>query len=192
VNALDPQLAGATVSTTEATNAKMLTQVVGKLLEALQGGSADLITAIEAVTAAVGALPIYEQGTWTPALTFATPGNLVVAYSVQAGEYVRLGNLVIAQFLITTSTFTHTTASGDARITGLPFTNGALTRRGPLSWQRITKAGYTDIAAALTAGANILILQASGSTLDVSQVTAADMPTSGVVILAGTIVYRTA
>lgn len=43
------------VSTTEATNAKMLTQSVGKLVEALQGGNVDVVAAINAITSAITA-----------------------------------------------------------------------------------------------------------------------------------------
>lgn len=61
------------------------------------------------------------QSTWTPVVTFATPGNLNVAYSFQHGRYVKVGKQVTVWFGLTTTTFTHTTASGEFRITGLPF-----------------------------------------------------------------------
>src|SRR3990167_5810415 len=41
----------------------------------------------------VNTLDDYEEGTWTPVLTFATAGDLSVAYSVQVGSYVKIGNL---------------------------------------------------------------------------------------------------
>lgn len=63
----------------------------------------------------------YEEGTFTPTLTYATPGNLVVAYSFRTGTYVKIGKQVTANILISTSTYTHTTASGNLQITGLPF-----------------------------------------------------------------------
>jgi len=89
----------------------------------------------------------YATGTWTPVLTFATPGDLSVVYSVQAGIYTAIGRIVIAPFAIVTSTFTHTTSSGNCQITGLPFAIGSFGNlRGPLIWQGITKAGYTDIS----------------------------------------------
>lgn len=64
----------------------------------------------------------YEEGTWTFALTFATPGNLSVSYGSSTGYYLKIGNLV---YLYGTFTFTptHTTASGAIQITGMPFSN---------------------------------------------------------------------
>lgn len=70
----------------------------------------------------VNTLDDYEEGTWTPAITFTTPGNLVITYSTQTGAYTKIGNLVQISLRITTVTFTHTTASGTMLITGLPFT----------------------------------------------------------------------
>lgn len=64
----------------------------------------------------------YEEGTWTFAMTFATPGNLSVSYGSSTGYYLKIGNLV---YLYGTFTFTptHTTASGAIQITGMPFSN---------------------------------------------------------------------
>lgn len=67
----------------------------------------------------------YEEGTWTPTITFQTPGNLSVTYGTQAGNYTKIGNLVSASYRLTTATFTHTTASGAVIIAGLPFTPNA-------------------------------------------------------------------
>lgn len=65
-------------------------------------------------------LDYYQQGVWTPEITFATPGDLSVSYGAQVGGFVRIGTLV---FVIVSLTFTptYTTASGTFTITGLPF-----------------------------------------------------------------------
>lgn len=55
------------------------------------------------------------------ALTFATPGDLSVVYSTRNVSYVRVGRQVTIRGNLVTSTFTHTTASGNAQITGLPY-----------------------------------------------------------------------
>lgn len=67
---------------------------------------------------------IYDKrsGNWTPELTAATPGDLSVAYSAQLGQYRRINDQVFLNFKIVTSTWTHSTASGLLKITGLPFT----------------------------------------------------------------------
>ena len=75
--------------------------------------------------AGVNVLDDYEEGTWTPVVTFATPGDLSVAYSRQVGRYTKIGRLVIVHIDISTSTFTFTSASGDLTITGLPFASAS-------------------------------------------------------------------
>jgi hypothetical protein len=128
-----------------------------------------------------------EYDDWTPVLTFATPGDLSVAYSNQTGSYVRIGTFVIAEFTLTTSTFTHSTASGSARITGLPLTSAAA-YRGAMSWRGITKVNYTQVTPAIS-GSNI-IFTASGSGQATASVAAADMPTGGTVDLRGFVIFR--
>lgn len=62
----------------------------------------------------------YEVGEFTPAFSFATPGDLSVSYSRQKGYYWRIGAVMFVTIdLIFTPTFS--TASGAATITGLPY-----------------------------------------------------------------------
>jgi hypothetical protein len=64
----------------------------------------------------------YEEGTWSPALTFATPGNLAVAYSTLTATYTKIGDTVTFAIRIATSTFNWTTSTGSALIINFPFT----------------------------------------------------------------------
>ena len=133
----------------------------------------------------------FASAAWTPTFTFATPGDLSVVYSTQVGRYVRVGRQVTAHFRIITSTFTHTTASGDATISGLPFAASSATNySGTLSWQRITKANYTQVVPQIAASASSMTLVASGSGQAASSVAAADMPTAGQLFLNGQITYE--
>ncbi len=133
----------------------------------------------------------YEEGTWTPVLTFATPGDLAVTYTTQAGTYTKKGREVTMHFNIVTASFTHTTASGNVQITGSPFTNSASgSRLGTLSWGGITKAGYTSVAPRLAASSATIQFPASGSGVAVATATAADMPTGGAVNLQGSLVFE--
>lgn len=60
----------------------------------------------------------YEEGTWTPVLVGSTSAG-VGTYSQQVGTYTKIGNRVnITMFL----SWTNHTGTGDASITGLPFT----------------------------------------------------------------------
>ena len=63
----------------------------------------------------------YEKGTWTPGISFATPGDLSVTYSTQSGRYTKVGRAFMFDGTIVTSAFTYTTATGSLRVSGLPF-----------------------------------------------------------------------
>lgn len=89
----------------------------------------------------------YAENTWTPALTFTTPGNLNVVYGSRSGIFTKLGNIVIAEWALITTTWTHTTASGTLTLTGLPFTaaanaNANAQATGMLSQSGINLANY--------------------------------------------------
>lgn len=60
-------------------------------------------------------------GTFTPAITFETPGDLSVTCSLQSGRYTKNGRLVTIDIALRCETFTHSTASGAITITGMPF-----------------------------------------------------------------------
>ena len=131
-----------------------------------------------------------ELGTWTPTLTFATAGDLNVAYSTRTGAYLRNGQFVMLSFDIVTSTFTFTTASGTMQLTGLPFTQLNTTgfnSRNVISWGGITKANYTQISASWAINTTQLTFGASGSGQAISNVSAADTPSAGTMTLRGTV-----
>ena len=69
-------------------------------------------------TAAANTLYDYEEGTWTPALVFGG-GSSGVTYSVQIGNYTKVGNLVYAHAFF--SLTAKGTSTGNADITNLPF-----------------------------------------------------------------------
>jgi hypothetical protein len=149
--------------------------------------------ATQVPSANANTLDDYEEGTWTPVLTFATPGNLSVAYLQQVATYTKIGRAVTVSFTIRTSTFTHTTASGDVYVTGLPFTSATVTDLafyGGSAWRGITKTNYTDISAEVSSNSSLVGIIASGSGQTWTSVTAADMPTGGTVILRFTITYN--
>ncbi len=132
----------------------------------------------------------YQEGTWTPVLTFATPGDLSVTYAQQFGSYTRIGRLVVAGFVVSTSAFTFTTGSGAVRITGLPFTSATgHTVYGTIGWQGITKASYTNPASFLSTASNIIGFVISGSGQAQVALAATDTPTGGSVYLAGTLSF---
>jgi hypothetical protein len=154
--------------------------------------------ATQVASANANTLDDYEEGTWTPVMTFATPGNLSIsAYAVQVGAYTKIGRSATLSFNISISAgnYTQTTASGALQVTGIPFAalgTANLNYEGAVSAQGVTKASYTSLVARLTSGASILDFVAFGSGQAVSNVAAADTPTGGAVALGATITHFTA
>jgi len=82
----------------------------------------------------------YEEGTWTPAFTFVTPGTSSFVYGTQTGHYTKVGNLVTLQFVLTVNSATVGTGSGFLLITGQPFVGkSGITQSGSVSYA----SGYT-------------------------------------------------
>jgi hypothetical protein len=198
---LDLQSGGSTVASVSSTGmavtgtGKFATTIgVGNATPAASGAGITF-PATQSASSDANTLDDYEEGTWTPVLTFATPGNLSVAYLQQVGIYTKIGNTVTVSFAIRTSTFTHSTASGALNVTGLPFTSVTVTNLafyGGSAWRGITKANYTDLSAEVGSNLSLIGIVASGSGQVWTSVDAADMPTSGTVILRFTITYQTA
>lgn len=134
---------------------------------------------------------VYTEGTWTPTMAFATPGDSNIVLSSQIGHYTRIGRWVYLTFQLITSTFTHTTASGNLTISGLPFTaNSALNHRGgAVVWQGITKANYSEVIPSVVGNTTTMALNLCGSGQSATAVTNSDMPSGGSVILSGSAMY---
>lgn len=135
----------------------------------------------------------YEEGTWTPAIRFASfaTDNLSVAYTSQVGTYTKIGRHSHNSFTIITSTFTHTTASGGVQITGIPFANGGThAHNGAVTVRGITKVNYTSFASVVQSTNQFVELFSCASAQVNSAVVAADMPSGGTVLLLGSIGYH--
>jgi hypothetical protein len=77
-------------------------------------GAGITFPATQSASTNANTLDDYEEGTFTPTLTF---GSLV--YSTQAGRYIKIGKLVTFTFGLTT---TRTSSSSIFQMSGLPFT----------------------------------------------------------------------
>ena len=130
-------------------------------------------------------VPRYETGLWTPALSCATPGDLSVTYNSQTGRYTIIGDQVFIEGEFATSTFTHSTASGEVRITGIPdklkFITPSVFRIivGPFMGQGITKANYTQFALTLSINEAYFNVLGAAQGQVLSFVTIAQMPSGG-------------
>jgi len=123
-----------------------------------------------------------EYNTFTPTITFATPGTLSVSYAAQAADYVYNAKEKLVYFKISLS-FDPTlgTASGELRIP-LPFTASNRAGAPPTYYTAIVNsnviwpASSAFISAKLAKGGDYLTLQgiksgASAVTLDTTNVT---------------------
>ena len=130
----------------------------------------------------------YEEGTWTPSITFATPGDLSIAYIVRLGVYTKIGRLVALNWVTLTSTFTHATAGGACSITGLPFTSANVANQhayGATNFSGVMKASYFGVTHAVLANTAAVSFFTVGIGSAAALLNAADMPTGGTVQLSG-------
>lgn len=131
----------------------------------------------------------YEEGTFTPTITFSTPGNLAVTYSQQTGDYTKIGRLVTVRISIVTSAFTYTTASGVFQIAGLPF-QCAIPGDAAISYQGYTDANRPFVAVRTIPSSTTADFFASGSGQTRNQTTVTQWPSGGNIIIAATITYH--
>ena len=69
----------------------------------------------------------YEEGTFTPALSFGG-SDLNTVYASRSGHYTRIGNAVFVSIVLATST--KSTATGTATVSGLPFASSNTNLKG--------------------------------------------------------------
>lgn len=114
--------------------------------------------ATQVASADANTLDDYEEGTWTPTLTFDTPGNLNVAYSFNTGTYTKKGREITLHCSLAATTFTHTTAVGSLRVTGAPFAKSGSHEFGAAIWQigGITMTNPDQITIGMDGGTSIL------------------------------------
>lgn len=171
------------------------TVVQGLLNLSASGAGQVQFPATQNASAGANVFDDYEEGTCTFALTFDTPGNLSIAYAAQVGSYTKIGNFCRATCNIQTSTFTHTTASGQLQLTGYPFAAANVTSNqhyGCLDFSGITKATYTQFTVFLNANATTGGVIAGGTAVARDPVAASNMPTGGTVHIRFTMCYQTA
>lgn len=153
----------------------LVTPTVSGVLN-LTGGQAQF-PATQVPSADPNALDDYEEGTWTPVITFATPGDLVVVYGTQSGRYTKIGREFMFDGTVITTTFTFTTSTGSLRVSGLPFAPTSGIPAVTLSrWSGVTSAAATPQIVAMVSSTNILLEVmnvAAGTTASLTQANAA-------------------
>lgn len=149
--------------------------------------------ATQVPSANVNTLDDYEEGTWTPTVTFNTPGTLSVTYTTQSGRYTKVGNMVTVTCYLQCATFTPGTASGNFLIQGIPFAtvgSSGITAGGSLLGPPRLDAGFTQTAVVtVAAGSASLITQQAGSIKNATTMTATHWDGTFAPILSFTLSY---
>jgi hypothetical protein len=84
----------------------------------------------------------YEEGVWTPGVSFGG-GTTGITYTEQNGRYTKIGRQVTVTASVTLSS--KGSSTGDAVLTGLPFTNGTARSTGSIYIAGTTFAGDLSI-----------------------------------------------
>ena len=140
----------------------------------------------------VNTLDDYEEGTFTPVVSFTTPGDVSVAYSAQVGLYTKIGRMVFISFNIT-CTPTFTTASGSLTISTAPFASTGASYIGAMHFSNfLFGVGYTMLNPRLGAVSSTTFdLVQSGSGLAPAAIATTNMVSGTAYILRGTLAYQT-
>lgn len=129
---------------------------------------------------------------FTPTITFATPGDVSVVYTTQHGVYVRLGSYVCV-FINIACTPTYTTASSSLTIASLPLASnsfetwygGAFGLSGSIIWPTLT----THLVAAVNANATTAVLRAYGSNTSAVTMSTSQFVSGTAFTIQGTLFY---
>jgi len=137
----------------------------------------------------VNTLDDYKEGTWTPVITAATPGNLAVTYSTQSGKYTKIGNAVTVTFYVATTAFTYSTASGLIYVTGLPYAAGTTMFSAVPFFQGYTSVTYPILGVQMSGTLSNVYFTKSASGQAPTNALITDFPTAGTVQLTGSFTY---
>ena len=126
--------------------------------------------------------PAGVEGEWTPALTFAVPGDTSFTYDDQFGRYIKIGSYVFCYGFLQSTTYSYSTASGALRLTGLPFKVLSGTEFGWIGacqMAGMTNAAKTRIVFQPAAGQTYGVFLAAGIAA-ISVIDPTDFPTGGI------------
>ena len=185
--AINGAFTGATTGTFSSTVNHASTISVGAATPSASGAGVTF-PATQSASSDVNTLDDYKEGTWTPVITAATPGNLAVTYGSQIGTYTKIGRAVTVTFYVTTSAFSYTTASGLIYVTGLPYTANGSSFYAMSYFQGYTSVTFPLLGIQLSGTATVYFTKsASGQVPTNALIT--DFPTGGTVQLAGSFTY---
>lgn len=107
------------------------------------------------------------RGTFTPTVTFATPGDFVPTYSIQQGFFIKNRTMLLFCLRLGWSNNAYTTAASTFRIDGFPYAASALIATQTMGIGRAENitisTGHQDHGLLFTAGSTIASLSATRS-----------------------------
>jgi len=98
--------------------------------------------ATQSASSDANTLDDYEEGTWTPGVSFGG-GTTGITYITQSGQYTKIGRQVTVIANVTLSS--KGSSTGDATLTGLPFTNSTARSVGSIYLAGVTFADSPSI-----------------------------------------------
>lgn len=151
----------------------------------ISGASAGQISFPAAQNPSAGAnvLDDYEEGTWTPTISFGG-ASVGVVYNSQSGSYVKVGQMVTAAFGITLTN--KGSSSGVAQVDGLPFAAITALFVGQLYWSGMTSS--LTCGSLLIGASSLLVMGNTAAGVSLSQLTNTSF--ANTTIITGSITYR--
>ena len=135
--------------------------------------------ATQVASSNVNTLDDYEEGTFTPVVAFATPGDSSFTYATALGIYTKIGREVHVRVVLNFTTNAYTTGSGNMSISGLPFTPAFAVPLAMGYTDKVTiPASTQQLAPMVTTSSTIIIWGIRTTTAAASPLTAAAFPAS--------------
>jgi len=133
------QVSVANLTAGRAVSAAEVTLSTGNLVIGTAGKGIDFSADPSAAGMTSELLDDYEEGTWTPTYVPQTNSFTSITYDGETGgKYVKIGNVVHIQAVITTDAITVGSATGGIRIGGLPFNTSANTSPTSNGWSSLS------------------------------------------------------
>ena len=129
-------------------------------------------------TGTANKLDDYEEGTWTPSVTFGN-GNTGVSSGASSGSYTKVGRLVNASGLLLLGS--KGSSTGHARITGLPFAAGSgNSMNGAVIFGYIERISFSEVLLGLvnTSSTTVNLYEAVSGNVTPNAITNSDFNNS--------------
>jgi hypothetical protein len=125
-----------------------------------QSGTGITFPATQSASSDANTLDDYEEGTWTPGVTFSG-GTTGLTYASQNGSYVKIGRFVYASFNLQLSN--KGSSSGSVQVTGLPFTVSSSVGFGICTANTFSLNSTIQTVLQITNGGTVMDLKSGGT-----------------------------